>query len=295
MDETGAVVGYDDYDPWCKVLAGRSLATPWSAGQGTAMNKFTGKLFDDDYGLNWYYFGARYYDADVGRWWSVDPLADSLHSLSPYVYTFNSPIVFTDPNGLLGYRNDSTGVYQWFDDDPGKGWTMVFPGSKKAWEAGLIKGDDGKISFDKNTAVLTDIKNSGFDAFLTFINNSNFGIDFFLSEIKHIPVQARFWHISNSLLLSRQIATWGHQNLGNFDELRHKIGSFLLAAEYGPIKALIITSGNEYYGLYALDLTRGRFFNAVLNTKDMRTAFQWHDLRNNIYGIRKALKFRRSK
>jgi len=107
VDETGAVVGYDDYDPWGKVLAGRSLATPWSAGQGAAMNKFTGKLFDDDYGLNWYYFGARYYDADVGRWWSVDSLVKQYSSLSPYNYSENNPTtkLDIDGKGIFDYRN----------------------------------------------------------------------------------------------------------------------------------------------------------------------------------------------
>ncbi len=62
VDNTGAVVGYDDYDPWGYILANRSLATPWSSVQGTAKNKFTGKEWDDDFGVNWYDFPARDYD-----------------------------------------------------------------------------------------------------------------------------------------------------------------------------------------------------------------------------------------
>nr|NIR50847.1 hypothetical protein [candidate division KSB1 bacterium]NIR71410.1 hypothetical protein [candidate division KSB1 bacterium]NIS26312.1 hypothetical protein [candidate division KSB1 bacterium]NIT73075.1 hypothetical protein [candidate division KSB1 bacterium]NIU26982.1 hypothetical protein [candidate division KSB1 bacterium] len=34
--ESDTVVGYDDYDAWGLILAGRSLATPWSSVQGTA-------------------------------------------------------------------------------------------------------------------------------------------------------------------------------------------------------------------------------------------------------------------
>ena len=95
VDETGTVVGYDDYDPWGKVFAGRSLATPWSAGQGTTMNKFTRipikaetscfqigmkssgisriNVMDITYNT----LGAMDYDADVGRWWSVDSLVEN--------------------------------------------------------------------------------------------------------------------------------------------------------------------------------------------------------------------------
>jgi len=288
VDESGNVVSHTDYYPFGMTMTGRETSS-----LSEDFYKYNGKQLDDDYGLNWHDYGWRPYDAEIGRWVRVDPLADSLSSWSPYVYAFNSPIVFIDLNGLLGYRNDSTGVYQWFDEDPGEGWTMIFPGSKEAWEAGLSIGENGEVTFNQMVAVLFDIRSSGFEAFLRFVNDPNYGTNFFLSAIREIPIEGRFWQTGQSLLLSRQIAAWGHQNLGGFDELRHKIGSFLLASEYGPVKAFIITSGNEYYGLYVIDLPRGRFFDAVLGSKDVRTAFQWQDFRNNIYGIGKAVKFRR--
>ncbi|MBN2423415.1 MAG: hypothetical protein JXR46_01445 [Calditrichaceae bacterium] len=46
-----------------------------------------------------YYFGARYYDAEIGRWPTVDPMADKYPSLSPYVYCANSPLIYKDPDG----------------------------------------------------------------------------------------------------------------------------------------------------------------------------------------------------
>ncbi len=45
------------------------------------------------------YFGARYYDAELSIWHVVDPMADKYPSWTPYNYTLNNPIKFTDPTG----------------------------------------------------------------------------------------------------------------------------------------------------------------------------------------------------
>lgn len=44
-------------------------------------------------------FGARIYDARLGRWMSVDPLSIKYPDLSPYIYCANNSILFIDPNG----------------------------------------------------------------------------------------------------------------------------------------------------------------------------------------------------
>ncbi len=94
VDETGAVVGYDDYDPWGLTLAGRSMAT-----QSDLPNKFTGKELDDDYGLDWGYHGARFYLPHIGRWGSRDPFARKYPGLSPYTYVADNPLINFDPDG----------------------------------------------------------------------------------------------------------------------------------------------------------------------------------------------------
>jgi len=63
--------------------------------------QYNGKELNDDFGLNWNDYGARWYDAAIGRWNGVDPLADHPNQVdrSPYSSFWNNPIMYDDPDG----------------------------------------------------------------------------------------------------------------------------------------------------------------------------------------------------
>ena len=74
-------------------------------GIGTAkvadnVYKYNGKELNEDLGLNLSDYGARWYDAALGRWWSVDPMGSVYVQWSYYNYGTNNPIRFTDPDGM---------------------------------------------------------------------------------------------------------------------------------------------------------------------------------------------------
>ena len=63
----------------------------------TSPFKFNAKELDAETGN--YYYGARYYDPKWSIWLSVDKMATRAPHFSPYIYSFNSPVTFFDPDG----------------------------------------------------------------------------------------------------------------------------------------------------------------------------------------------------
>ena len=66
--------------------------------------------------MNAYDFGARMYDASLGRWNMVDPLGEKYVNLSPYNYCVNNPLVYVDPNGQDYWSTNNPSLIQIFMD-----------------------------------------------------------------------------------------------------------------------------------------------------------------------------------
>jgi RHS repeat-associated protein len=65
---------------------------------------YNGKELNQDLGLNWYAYGARYYDPSIGRFTGVDPIADQFPHVTTYNYAENEPIANIDLWGLQKYN-----------------------------------------------------------------------------------------------------------------------------------------------------------------------------------------------
>jgi RHS repeat-associated protein len=129
---------------------GMNMEGVWMNDLGSKDNKYTynGKELNEDFGLNWSDYGARWYDAAVGRWGQVDDLATEFSNWSPYNYVLNNPIIMVDPSGMYPIYSDR-GEYLGDDGRSGDG-DLAFIGRVAA------RDKDGKAIKFENLTQFTD-------------------------------------------------------------------------------------------------------------------------------------------
>lgn len=126
-DHNGDVVQSVAYGPF-----GESLAE-----SGTSLNamRYTGRELDAETGL--YYYRARYFDPEIGRFISEDPIGFESGEINHYVYVGNNPLIYNDPSGnvrwsdvgssTLGLASASAGIFIGTTGVVGGGAMIVAP------------------------------------------------------------------------------------------------------------------------------------------------------------------------
>ena len=92
VNKNGGVEEINHYYPFGGVFASEENVQPY---------KYNGKELDTKKGLNWYDYGARQYDAALGRWHKIDPMTEKYYSVSPYAYCSSNPVNAIDYQGKL--------------------------------------------------------------------------------------------------------------------------------------------------------------------------------------------------
>ena len=176
IDQNGTVEETNHYYPFGGVFANSTSVQPY---------KYNGKELDTKKGLNWYDYGARHYDAAIGRFATVDPMAEKYYPWSPYTYCLDNPIKYVDNDGKKVYyatgvsnefKNDFKQAVQYLNQNGAGGLLAKLHASDKIYyiDEGLplasssFNKDTQTITWSSRTGLLT---NNGFELSPTTVLN----------------------------------------------------------------------------------------------------------------------------
>lgn len=170
LNDTGSLVERRDYLPY-----GLERHVHEELDAPITTHGFTGKELDDETGLN--YYDARYYDAVIGKFLSIDPvvlnagwtsgqtLLNSLSNpqlLNAYGYAANNPLKYTDPTGeaILAISIDPTQV-EGFAFGQRYNPVPLTPAEQYAISAIGMLATGGFTTSFQLPQIISDIKNAG--------------------------------------------------------------------------------------------------------------------------------------
>ncbi len=130
-DTDGNITQYSHYYPFGMRFGG--------ASSGSSNNKYlyNGKELQEL--TDWLDYGWRMNQPELGRWFNVDPMAESYYSQSPYHFSGNNPIRFVDLNGMSydGYTIDEYGNINRVDDTGGDEYDVLY--TKKDYDQARLE------------------------------------------------------------------------------------------------------------------------------------------------------------
>ena len=171
INQSGQVKETNHYYPFGGIFAS-GTAQPY---------KYNGKEFDTKKGLNWYDYGARHYDPALGRFTTVDPMAEKYYSTSMYAYCLNNPIKFVDTDGM------KPRIYV---EIKGIGHTFVTTGEGKNTIV-YTYGRYGALNGEKSSARSLSRNGEG----VLIIMKGNDAIEYIKNEV--LSKEARIYEVTN--------------------------------------------------------------------------------------------------
>ncbi len=134
----------------------KQSAMSYLSGSSEQRNFFlyNGKELQTDFDIDWYDYGARFYDPQLGRWHVPDPMAEEYQNMSPYSYCNGNPINSFDVNGEWiyimhegkNYKYDNGTLYQYQTEGDRAGDYTEYTVEEGSFLAGVKTGLDNLAS-----------------------------------------------------------------------------------------------------------------------------------------------------
>lgn len=143
VNQNGEIEEVNHYYPFGGVFTSTSSVQPY---------KYNGKELDRKGGLDWYDYGARMYDAALGRWHTVDPLSEIYDSFTPYLYCGADPINYIDPFGMDYWSTNNPNEIARFMDTLRFGNNSIFESFNfDSWNHATDSEFTGNLTFNDKT------------------------------------------------------------------------------------------------------------------------------------------------
>jgi RHS repeat-associated protein len=183
--------------------------------------QYNGKELNNDFGLGWNDYGARWYDASVGRFPSVDPIIEKFPYLNPYNYASNSPVTSIDLWGLQGIPISTNDLTQYMLKSSATVRTGLFAINHPiaALNIWFYSKSSENIStnaqrFSSKTRLTEGAEGSQLNAFRHTLWQATIASTYGEDVAKAIG----YAHEANPLAVSRQNFQMNFSNLSNADE-----------------------------------------------------------------------------
>lgn len=233
--------------------------------------KYNGKELNEEFDLDWYSYGAREYDPQLGRFFNIDRYSEKYMDFTPYQYGANNPVTFIDINGdSLAIFNAQTREFMEFVDDGKEEWS----GATRRYN------DDGTAKTNKRG----EHKN-----ILTFAFNDPDGVD--IQAIKNRTITKIEFHNDNNINgMLNQLGVFKERNQAESLLYAYNEGKGGGNLDYGATmvntgelkkNTFYITGGNAYnvadYGNYLI----GRSFREMgIGLTESRGGAHWNNFWN---------------
>jgi RHS repeat-associated protein len=140
---------------------------PYAEGTGisTQPNKYNGKEFIEMHGYDTYDYGWRGLYSAIGRFTTIDLLAEKYYDVSPYAYCLNNPVKYIDPDGRVPriYVETQGLGHTFITTGEGKNTTVYTYGRygnvNKSSSGGLSMNGEGVLIIMKGQEALNYIQN----------------------------------------------------------------------------------------------------------------------------------------